>query len=83
MEPAERKAYTLLQQINTMRKEKARVREIKDGERREKYEKKKARVAAIFAPKVAEEKKRKYARAGMEQERKRRKIVQNNERRGE
>lgn len=83
MDKDEKRAYTLMQQINTMRKEKMRVKLIKDTERRQKYEKKKERVAAIFAPMKKEEKKRKYARDGMEEERKRRKIVHNNKTRGE
>ena len=73
-EPEERKAKTMIQQINTMRKEKLRVRKIKDTERRQKYLKKQAKIAEQFAPQKREERKRKFARAGAEEKRKRSKM---------
>lgn len=44
LEPEEKKIYTLMQQLNTLRNEKTRKRKLKDTERRENLEKKKAKV---------------------------------------
>ncbi len=74
VEPAEKKACTLLQQINTMRKEKVRVKQLANAAKRAKYDKKKQQVDKIFAPHVKEDQRRKLAKAGMEQEGKCRKL---------
>ena len=42
LEPEEKKIVTLMQQLNTLRNEKDRKRKLKDSERREANEKKKA-----------------------------------------
>ncbi|CEG78865.1 Putative GTP-binding protein AARP2 involved in 40S ribosome biogenesis [Rhizopus microsporus] len=44
LEPEEKKVYTLMQQLNTLRNEKTRKRKLKDNERRENLEKKKAKL---------------------------------------
>ena len=57
-----------------MRKEKVRVKQLAHAAKRAKYDKKKQQVDKLFAPHVKEDQRRKLAKAGMEQEGKRRKL---------
>ncbi|KAI9015835.1 hypothetical protein CLU79DRAFT_764928 [Phycomyces nitens] len=57
MEPEEKKIYTLMQQLNTLRNDKTRKRKLKDTERREVNEKKKAKVEEKTAEKDKERRK--------------------------
>ncbi|KAI8089812.1 uncharacterized protein BX664DRAFT_297772 [Halteromyces radiatus] len=57
LEPEEKKIYTMMQQLNTLRNEKDRKRKIKDTERREIYEKKKAKIAEMDVTKERERRK--------------------------
>lgn len=44
LEPEEKKIYTLMQQLNSIRSEKDKKRKLKDAERREEHLKKKAKL---------------------------------------
>ncbi|KAI8066686.1 hypothetical protein BC940DRAFT_333994 [Gongronella butleri] len=57
LEPEEKKIYTLMQQLNTLRNEKDRKRKAKDLERREANDRKKAKVAAMDQEKDKERRK--------------------------
>ncbi|CAO3668117.1 unnamed protein product [Rhizopus stolonifer] len=57
LEPEEKKIYTLMQQLNTLRNEKTRKRKAKDSERRENLEKKKAKVEKTNVDKEKERRK--------------------------
>ncbi|KAI8366196.1 hypothetical protein BD560DRAFT_400847 [Blakeslea trispora] len=57
LEPEEKKIVTLMQQLNTLRNEKDRKRKLKDSERREANEKKKAKVAQKTEEKTKERRK--------------------------
>ncbi|OBZ89768.1 hypothetical protein A0J61_02197 [Choanephora cucurbitarum] len=57
LEPEEKKIVTLMQQLNTLRNEKDRKRKLKDSERREVNEKKKAKVAQKTEEKTKERRK--------------------------
>ena len=67
MEAGERRAYTLMQQLFTMKKDKQANRKAKDAVRRTAAAKKAAMEKAKFAPYVAAERKRKYKEAGLKQ----------------
>lgn len=64
LEPHERRAATLMQQVHTLRKSKDAKRRAKATERREKHLKAKAAEAAKFAPMVRAERKRRYIAEG-------------------
>ncbi|KAI9254273.1 hypothetical protein BY458DRAFT_579990 [Sporodiniella umbellata] len=57
LEPEEKKIYTLMQQLNTLRNEKTRKRKVKDNERRDNLEKKKAKVEKTNVEKEKERRK--------------------------
>ncbi|KAI7907171.1 uncharacterized protein BX663DRAFT_495057 [Cokeromyces recurvatus] len=57
LEPEEKKIYTLMQQLNTLRNEKDRKRKLKNNERREMVEKKRAKIAEINEKKEKERRK--------------------------
>ncbi|ORX61911.1 DUF663-domain-containing protein [Hesseltinella vesiculosa] len=57
LEPEEKKIYTLMQQLNTLRNEKDRKRKAKDTERRQANELKKAKVAKVDEEKDKERRK--------------------------
>ncbi|KAI8390979.1 uncharacterized protein BYT42DRAFT_555079 [Radiomyces spectabilis] len=57
LEPEEKKIYTLMQQLNTLRNEKQRKRKMKDAERRVENEKKKAKIEAVNVAKDKERRK--------------------------
>jgi ribosome biogenesis protein BMS1 len=57
LEPEEKKIVTLMQQLNTLRNEKTRKRKIKNTEKREELEKKKAKIAATTEIKTKERRK--------------------------
>ncbi|KAI7870125.1 hypothetical protein BDF14DRAFT_1774923 [Spinellus fusiger] len=57
LEPEEKKIYTLMQQLNTLRNDKSRKRKLKDTERREANDKKKAKVEEKTAEKEKERRK--------------------------
>lgn len=57
LEPEEKKIYTLMQQLNTLRNEKDRKRKLKNAERLDAYEKKKAKVAETNEAKTKERRK--------------------------
>ncbi|OQR91640.1 ribosome biogenesis protein BMS1 [Achlya hypogyna] len=66
LEPEERKKYTLLQQVNTLRRDKSNLRAAKQKERTQENLKRKAREEAKFADVHKAEKKAKYRAAGKE-----------------
>ncbi|CAO3607470.1 unnamed protein product [Mucor hiemalis] len=57
LEPEEKKIVTLMQQLNTLRNEKTRKRKLKNEEKREVLEKKKAKIAATTEIKTKERRK--------------------------
>lgn len=57
LEPEEKKIYTLMQQLNTLRNEKDRKRKVKNAERLDAYAKKKAKVAETNDVKTKERRK--------------------------
>ena len=61
----EKKTYTLMQQLNTVRNQKVKARREKQRERVKKHLKKKAKDSEKFAVKGREEKKRKYRAMGL------------------
>ena len=61
----EKKAYTLMQQLNTVRNEKVRLRRSKQRERVIAHQKKQEKRKEMFAGNVREEKKRKYRAKGL------------------
>ena len=61
----EKKTYTLMQQLNTVRNQKVKARREKQRERVKKHLKKKAKDSEQFAVKGREEKKRKYRAMGL------------------
>ncbi|KDO17987.1 hypothetical protein SPRG_16604, partial [Saprolegnia parasitica CBS 223.65] len=66
LEPEERKKYALIQQVNTLRREKNAIRVAKQKERSKENLKRKAREEAKFADVHKAEKKAKYRAAGKE-----------------
>ncbi|KAF0686785.1 Aste57867_21448 [Aphanomyces stellatus] len=66
MEPEERKKYTLLQQVNTLRRDKQTIRKEKNAARTEESKKRKAREDKQFEGVHRAEKKAKYRAAGKE-----------------
>ncbi|EQC29581.1 hypothetical protein SDRG_12590 [Saprolegnia diclina VS20] len=66
LEPEERKKYALIQQVNTLRREKNTIRVAKQKERSKENLKRKAREEAKFADVHKAEKKAKYRAAGKE-----------------
>ena len=69
LEPGEKKIYTLMQQINTLKHEKDRKRAEKDKERKDVYEKKKAKETANYENRVKRERKEVFREQGKEQKR--------------
>lgn len=63
LEPEEKKIVTLMQQLNTLRNEKNRKRKIKDTERRDNLEKKRAKVEAVTEQKTKERRKDYFKKA--------------------
>ncbi|KAI9469829.1 MAG: hypothetical protein EXX96DRAFT_532050 [Benjaminiella poitrasii] len=61
LEPEEKKIYTLMQQLNTLRNEKERKRKLKNNERLEMVEKKRAKIAEMNNQKE-KERRREYFR---------------------
>jgi ribosome biogenesis protein BMS1 len=57
LEPEEKKIVTLMQQLNTLRNEKDRKRKLKNTERRDELEKKRAKIAEINEVKTKERRK--------------------------
>lgn len=57
LEPEEKKIVTLMQQLNTLRNEKDRKRKIKNTERRDMLEKKRAKIAETTEIKTKERRK--------------------------
>ncbi|KXZ47518.1 hypothetical protein GPECTOR_34g677 [Gonium pectorale] len=70
MEPGEKKAYTLLQQLNAIRNEKARKRREQSGRRREQYSKKQEAQEEWRSKYNKEERKKRYREAGKAEKRK-------------
>ncbi|CAG8469376.1 7185_t:CDS:10 [Gigaspora rosea] len=69
LEPQEKKVYSLMQQIQTLKKEKDRIRKIKQSERREVYAKKSAKIEAILAEKEKRERKEYFRKESLTQKR--------------
>ncbi|GLI71471.1 hypothetical protein VaNZ11_016609 [Volvox africanus] len=69
MEPGEKKAYTLIQQLNTIRNEKTRKRQELSKRRHAQYEAKKAAEQEWRARHNKEERKKRYREAGQEEKR--------------
>ncbi|KAG0364728.1 hypothetical protein BC939DRAFT_508886 [Gamsiella multidivaricata] len=69
LEPEEKKIYTLMQQINTLKHEKDRKRAEKEKERKSVYEKKKAKETANYENRVKRERKEVFRTQGKEQKR--------------
>ncbi|KAG9403175.1 Glycoside hydrolase 2 (Mannanase, beta-galactosidase) [Aphanomyces cochlioides] len=66
LEPEERKKYTLLQQVNTLRRDKQTIRQQKNAARTEESKKRKAREEKQFEAVHRAEKKAKYRAQGKE-----------------
>jgi ribosome biogenesis protein BMS1 len=66
MEPKERKMYTMMQQVRTIRNDKIKKRKAKKIEKRAKRQKVMEREKAKFAEQNREVKKKKYIKAGKE-----------------
>lgn len=71
LEPEEKRIYTMMQQINTLRHEKEHKKKVKDAERRKVYEKKLERTESARAAKAKESKKEFYRKMGREENSKR------------
>ncbi|CAG8782109.1 24859_t:CDS:10 [Gigaspora margarita] len=69
LEPQEKKVYTLMQQIQTLKKEKDRKRKIKQSERREVYTKKSAKLEALLAEKEKRDRKEYFRMESLTQKR--------------
>ncbi|EFJ46282.1 hypothetical protein VOLCADRAFT_62777 [Volvox carteri f. nagariensis] len=69
LEPGEKKAYTLLQQLNAIRNEKARKRREQSARRHEQYDKKKAAEEEWRTKYNKEERKKRYREAGQVEKR--------------
>ncbi|CAG8542928.1 34368_t:CDS:10 [Racocetra persica] len=69
LEPQEKKIYTLMQQIQTLKKEKDRKRKVKQSERREVHAKKSAKQEALLAEKEKRERKDYFRKEGLAQKR--------------
>ncbi|KAF9360034.1 Glycoside hydrolase 2 (Mannanase, beta-galactosidase) [Mortierella sp. AD094] len=69
LEPEEKKIYTLMQQIHTLKHEKDRKRAEKEKERKVVYEKKKAKDTANYENRVKRERKEVFRTQGKEQKR--------------
>ncbi|CAG8674507.1 11196_t:CDS:10, partial [Racocetra fulgida] len=69
LEPQEKKIYTLMQQIQTLKKEKDRKRKVKQSERREVHDKKSAKQEALLAEKEKRERKEYFRKEGLAQKR--------------
>lgn len=67
MDPTERRAHTLMQQVHTLAKEKIKKRKEASARRREAYGKKQAMVAKVFAPMEKEARKRKFKADGLKE----------------
>ncbi|KAL1923885.1 uncharacterized protein VTP21DRAFT_6920 [Calcarisporiella thermophila] len=64
LEPGERKIYTLMQQLNTLKHEKIRKRKLKQEEKRGEYLRKKAKLDADSAEKDKERRREYYRKEG-------------------
>jgi ribosome biogenesis protein BMS1 len=71
LEPEEKKIFTLIQQLNTLKHEKDRKRKVKVGEQRAKYLKKKEREESKVLAKRKETSKDHFRKIGKEEARKR------------
>ncbi|KAF9114329.1 Glycoside hydrolase 2 (Mannanase, beta-galactosidase) [Mortierella sp. AM989] len=69
LEPEEKKIYTLMQQIHTLKHEKDRKRAEKEKEKKVVYEKKKAKETANYENRVKRERKEIFRTQGKEQKR--------------
>ncbi|KAF9421036.1 Glycoside hydrolase 2 (Mannanase, beta-galactosidase) [Podila epigama] len=69
LEPEEKRIYTLMQQINTLKHEKDRKRAEKAKERKAVYDKKKAKETANYENRVKRERKEVFRSQGKEQKR--------------
>ncbi|KAF9430343.1 Glycoside hydrolase 2 (Mannanase, beta-galactosidase) [Entomortierella beljakovae] len=69
LEPEEKKIYTLMQQIHTLKHEKDRKRAEKEKERKVNYDKKKAKETANYENRVKRERKEVFRTQGKEQKR--------------
>lgn len=65
MDGHERKVYTLIQQLNTIRNDKVKKRKVKNAEKQVERQVKRDKETAMFAPMHKAEKKRKYRAAGL------------------
>jgi ribosome biogenesis protein BMS1 len=68
LEPEEKKLYTLMQRVNTLKAEKQKLERVRKEKEKAKFAKKRAAEAAPFADKKREEKKRKYRLEGLKTE---------------
>lgn len=64
LEPEEKKIYTLMQQIHTLKNEKNRKRKIKNTEKRQEFEKKLAKIEAVTKVKEGERRKEFFRKEG-------------------
>ena len=70
MEPKERKMYTMMQQLRTVRNVKTKKRKLIEKNRNERKQKERERIAAQFAVIEKEKKKKKMALEGAERNKK-------------
>ncbi|RIA82679.1 hypothetical protein C1645_699962 [Glomus cerebriforme] len=70
LEPKEKKMYTLMQQIHTLKKEKDRKRKEKQTKKHLEYAKKMAKQEAVLAEKDKKERKEYFRKQGLSQKRK-------------
>jgi ribosome biogenesis protein BMS1 len=64
LEPEEKKIYTLMQQIHTLKNEKNRKRKIKNVEKRQAFEQKMAKIEAVTKVKEGERRKEFFRKEG-------------------
>jgi ribosome biogenesis protein BMS1 len=70
LEPGERKLYTLVQQLNTIRNAKVKKRQEQHERRRKAFDKVKSKDVAASAQRMKDERKRRYIKEGQQEARK-------------
>lgn len=70
LEPGEKKLYTLVQQLNTIRNAKAKLRAEQQARKRKEYDKKRAKLENMSEEHAKAERKKRYRAQGQEEARK-------------